>query len=346
MDYETYIANIEQFYKNLSKVSIQFLYFLASDLSQPKVRTEFRYMPKQKCYVVDGIQKNGWHIYQESVLKYLVTVMKTIKKKNVTIYNVKIQSKIDGDVNHGDHLTFALLRTKHGEPIVKTHLTVYRELADTFEFDRTEYPCNFTFQPEKIMNIESTYCEKRDGTLSSETLQTTYDPSYSAIVKRFCKAMLGDTSGGKSEYLHKHRDKHYKLYNKSYVNLKGKRMYVQQGGGYNGVTFISDTFVSFLRTKILEPLATLRTDLATCTVIYDELNYFGDGANDFIVVMYDFGESSLQSRSIFYLESTTAFIACYADNRIRSGLSITRVEKETLDRFLHMVAKTIETPTS
>ena len=64
--------------------------------------------------------------------------MRISKKTPVTIYNVDIVSSSTSqkDANHGDHLTFSIVRTRTNEVIVKTHMTVYRDLAG-YVFDRT-----------------------------------------------------------------------------------------------------------------------------------------------------------------------------------------------------------------
>lgn len=305
MDYDLYLSNIQQFYSNLQTTHVHFFFFDANDLTQPKVKDELRIFPRMKSYITSGETQNAWHIYQESVLKDIVTNVHMSMKTPVTIYR--------GNTNHGDHLTFCIIRTRGDAVIVKTHMTIYKDTGN-FVFDRTEYPCNFTFAPSKSMNIEDTHCEKMDGSLSSETIGSTFPILQTNVVKRMCKAMLGHVSiGGK-------RKKQGKV-------VKGGN----NGGKYKSISFLSDTFIYFLNDAVFRPLKEVRDDLATIQVIFDEKNYFGEAANDFIVCLYDFGTTSLYERSIFYIDTVIALKACYADH---VGIAVaTKDEWDCLESF-------------
>lgn len=297
MDYDLYLSNIQQFYSNLQTTHVKFLFFYANNLTQPKMKDEFKIFPRLKCFIASGETSNAWHIYQETVLKYILTNLRISKRNPVTIYNVDIVStNPGGDTNHGDHLTFCIIRTRSDDVIVKTHMTIYRDTGN-FVFDRTEYPCNFTFVPNKSMNIEDAHCERMDGSLSSETIGSSFPILQTNVVRRMCKAMLGHVSiGGRKK--------------KKVKSIKGGN----KGGAYKSISFLSDTFMGFLSDKVFRPLKEVREDLATIQVIFDENNYFGDSANDFIVCLYDFGTTSLYERSIFYIDTVIALKACYAEH--------------------------------
>ncbi len=77
MDFFTQkLNNARTFYELLPDTDIKFLFFLASDLTRPKMKTVFKrwYVGRDSVfYVIDGIQngRNAWymHVYQQTLLK-------------------------------------------------------------------------------------------------------------------------------------------------------------------------------------------------------------------------------------------------------------------------------------
>jgi hypothetical protein len=309
MDYDLYLSNLENFFSNLQTTSIKFVYFLASDLTQPKLKDEFKIFPGIKCFITMGETKNAWHIYQESILKYIITNMRISKTKPITIYNVDIVSTSTSkkEPNHGDHMTFSIIRTRTNDVIVKTHMTVYKDLGG-FVFDRTEYPCNFTFVPSNIGYLEDSHCERIDGSLSSETVKSTFSIIQSKMITRMCKAMLGDIKTG--------------------CRKKLIRPIMKQKGGssYKTITFMSNKFLSFMSKTIFIPLKQIREDLLSIRIIFDENNYFGNNTNDLIIIFYDFSDG----RSMFYIDATIALKACYAESVADKA---TKEEQDSLSNF-------------
>ena len=316
MDYDLYQTNLKRFYNNLATTSIKYMYFLASDMKTPKVKDEFKMFSYNKGFIVEGEQSNCWHFYQHTHLRYLVSVMKVVKRKPVTVYNVQITGSGDIETNHGDHLTFAIERQSSGNILIKSHVTEYTDTG-SYIFSRSENPCNFTFNPDRIANIAETHCELKNGTYRADNICTVYDTTYQFVVKRLCQAMLGKIGG------------------------RRKRGNLRSGGGYNGITFMSDQFVQFLREKLFVPLKQIRDDLLTIEVVFDESNYFHETSNNLIVVMCNFGDSSMYERSVFYIESVTAFIACYADYKIKQGMvnDLSKHDKKVYDEFVSLLPK-------
>ncbi len=336
-DYELYLNNMKIYKDNLMKTNIQFIFFLASDLSQPKMRDEFSIMKlgRNKCYIINGIQSNGWHIYKESDLKYLINILNPSQICNGFDIAILNSRTIDSTANHGDHLTFNIIKRKNGDIIVKTHMTFYSDLGN-FIFDRTEQSCNFTFLPNNILNLKNHYCERIDGTYLSDTIETIYTPIQQAIIDRLCKAMLGQVGGKNKSKYYKYKNKNYKLYSGKkqgkYIIKNNKKFYIQKGGSFHGITVNSDKFLEFLKTTIFIPLKNNCNDLATIEIIYDENNHFGSDSNKYIVICYDFGDTSLYNRNIFYLDTKKALTACYVDDLLKTyGDNIPTDKKYTVD---------------
>lgn len=124
------IERLETYYNNLDDTNIKFLFFLADDLQRPKMKCVFKKwnVGGYTFYLTEGLQngRNGWyvHIYEESLLKYFVRIS---TPSTYGIHNVTIQEQsASGDVNHGDHITFGVVRQRvTSNALLLTHLTRY-----------------------------------------------------------------------------------------------------------------------------------------------------------------------------------------------------------------------------
>lgn len=324
--YQTYTRNLKNYVEGLQDTNVKFMFFYADDLSKPKLKDTFKYMPLQNSYITPGVQSNGWYIYRESVLKYIVTSVALLKSNPVPIYDMSIvgTSKKTNDVNHGDHITFVVIKTKGNDVIVKMHKTEYRDNGN-FDFIRYTEDCNFTFDASNINNTNAIHCESSSGAKLSSTIGSKITKMEDqAIVAKMCRVMTGDFSGGgkkqqkrKIHYKNKKCVVHKGKRNGQYVICDGKRKYIQKGGGgYKGITIFSDAFITFLSETLFKKMYSLKPDLETITVLFDEMDELGSRANDHIVMFYDF---EFGMRNIFYLESNMALAACYAHGILTSS---------------------------
>jgi hypothetical protein len=144
-----YRENITAWYNKLNKTNIKFMYFNASDITKPKIRTVFKQFTINNLtnYIVEC--NDSWNIYSESNIKYLVNLIPT-----------------DEDViNGGDHIDFSIIKLRTGDAVVKTHKTIYTNL-DNFIFDRsTPQLCNFIFKESYLHNFNSIKADLLNGNL-------------------------------------------------------------------------------------------------------------------------------------------------------------------------------------
>ena len=189
-----YIQSLTSWINKLPLTSIKFMYFNASNLTTPKVKTAFKQfqIESDNYYITEGITRNFWYIYYESILKYLVQLKLPIDT-NCLIYDVDIIANIGNseihDVNHGDHIDFGILRLKDGSAVVKTHKTVYSDILGDFKFDRTaDRVCNFVFKKEYLSNFDNIKAEYKDGTNGS-IIKNIYIEKDLNIIKHLCTIM-------------------------------------------------------------------------------------------------------------------------------------------------------------
>ena len=175
--YEQAIRNVTKYLNKIQLTKINFMYFNASDLTQPKMSDRFKkiVIDNISYYISHGVQHNYWYIYRESTIKYLVNITLT----SGIVYDIDIvDSGHNYNVNHGDHLDIGIIRVKTGNKIiVKTHKTIYTDLGG-FVFDRSAPECNFVFDVTKFQD-ENTF----------DTIQCVYpDNSYCADMKNVYKS--------------------------------------------------------------------------------------------------------------------------------------------------------------
>lgn len=348
-DYLDQIAYLRTYHSNLQTTGVKFLFFYADNLDAPKVRDDFKLMNVNgsPCYLVNGVHANFYYVFRESHIKYLVSVKSVTHKNYATIYNVAIQGT-HGKVNHGDHIDFGIIKPRSSpSTIVKTHRTVYRDLGN-YEFDRTEDgQCNFPFDVSQLGSVQDFLgisCTKVDGSvIHGCTMGSTYASKLDQMaIYRLCRAMMGYTVGGGKSVRHVHyRGERTPILTGrkkgTYVMHGGTKRYLKGGGNYKGVSFMTDVFIGFLRDMVLRKVAQAREDLNTIQILFDELNEFGENANEHIVIIYDFHDGL---RNIFYLKTTMMLKACYADSKIQEGLQeeVTQDEMNCLRRVKEGVA--------
>jgi hypothetical protein len=328
----------------LPTTNIKFLFFLfdgASDTLLPKIKTTFSRLTinGKNNYVSRGVSPNYVYIYSESDLKYVAIISQSpsdIKKSVWTPSHLKIDKR--GDISHGDHLTFGLIRNKNKDTIIKTHKRIYVDVAGNFTFEKESNcpECNYVFNRELVsQNLNkysgNTYCETLTGVILPKTLMSEYGKGSweLVVIHRLCKVLLGGFGVGGSnrnsvgdKYSFRYIDgKRCTVFKGKrggcYIMKGGKRSYLQIGGGsfYKDISFMTDVFVSFVQEKILMRVVSFRPDLVSVRVIFDEFNELGSEGNKYICFIYEFQEESI---NVFYIESQIALVACYVDNVIEN----------------------------
>jgi len=336
MDYTKCKTNMASWLNLLPKTNVKFLFFFAGNLDKPKVLDVVRMWEcnQKPLFVVPGFQDNYIYLYEESVLKYVVNVKEIFRTKPVTIYNATISGD-NGDTNLGNHMDFTIIRLRTGQVVAKTHYTQYRDLGG-FTFDRVaDDVCNFTLDPKTIgtSRFVKTKCEKVDGTHNGSCLTNVYDDWRYDVVHDLCKIVVGGTTltGGRQRVLYKGKihDAMYGIRGGKYIVRGGGKIYLkdlkQLGGAYKGVSFLSESFMTFLSETIFNRLQELRPDLVSIQVFYDEMCELHRQGNRYIVLIYDFEGNT---RNVFYIETQVALIACFADSRIKTGHVSTLTSEE------------------
>lgn len=348
--YSMYHGNLMNWYNNvLTHTKIKFLFFNALNLNQPMIRDELRYCSSQKSYVAESCQKNGFYVYRESVIKYLVTNVQRVSPSAAVSTATITGHSSQSDVNHGDHLTFILLRKRSPKDsvVVKAHKTTYEDLSGSFVFSRYNDECNFTFDKVSCFPIQSIQCESSKGLLKGITLaQEIQEKEDQKMIEKLLNVMSGTdiTSGGakgkRNNEKVRYKNRYYVLRKGvrrgQYIQMKGgNKVYLQSGGSYKDITFMSDTFLSFLSNTLFTKVRDLRADLYSITIIYDELNECKVGGHEHIVILYDFEHD----RNIFYLDTALVLKACYAESKIMSGGvdQLTSEEKECYKRYQDLI---------
>lgn len=187
--YDKYIQSLQLFMNKQPLSTIRFLYFNASDMTQPKMKDTFRkfMVDSTNCYIIGGKDKNYLYVYNESTIKYLVNV----KLKTGLVYDVDIlNSGPQYDVNHGDHIDFGIIRLISNDIIVKTHKTVYTNLGN-FVFDRSFQVCNFKCDETKFKDeskFDSIKCVSPNNTICGD-INKVYQPFDRHIIRTLCHIM-------------------------------------------------------------------------------------------------------------------------------------------------------------
>lgn len=331
VDYKSALNRLVSFRDSLPETGIKFLFFYASDMTKPKVKDVFRKWTtaSNEYYVLPGVTPNTTYVYRESVIKYLVSSMVPTKRPHE--YDVVIHKRTNrGDVNHGDHLDFGIIRKRDGSVLVKSHFTFYDDHSGNFNFTRSSKECNFTLDDANATLTcddfaKKTSCEERTGP-SKITMDLMYTEFIDRdIVHRLTNALLGNVvmgGGARRKFVSRGNRRYMVRYGKhgrKYITTPTGSVYLQKGGGgYKGVTFLTDQFVSFLTEWVLKPVADIRPDLSTIQVIFDEHDDACKDGNQNIVILYDFVD---YTRHIFSIDAKMTIVACYGEHQQTVGLT-------------------------
>ena len=304
--YGTFAKNIGAFIKGLPESSVRFLYF-GNDMTTPLIKDTFKeWKPKgvALCYILGGSSVNYCYVYQKTRLVGL------------------LQGKTN--VYHGNHITFGFIAGRNDAIYIKTHVTTYAE--DVFivaQYTKSRSECNFTYHPAHMLSptlfSTSTQCENiKFANVKLGAFYETYPISNAnIIIYLLCCVLQGIISGGQKRSI------------KQAPLCKRRGRKCIKGGAiaaYKGITFMTDTFVEFLSTHMLQAVKRARQDLLSASVLFDDLHH-----NNTIVILYDFDDDT---RNIFYIDSVMALTACYASNA-RAPVA---AETLCLEQFMAMAA--------
>ena len=164
----------------LVTIDHQFLYML-------QIRTAFKQFSISRLphYIIEGQSNNFWYIYYESVITYLVNLRPT---NDVDIF--------DGTVAGigGDHIDFNVITLRNGDPVVKTHKTVYTDIGGLMFSRSTPDVCNFVYKG--IANFDDIRHE-RSGNRIGDRIADIYNTRDKNIIEHLCKVMEGIAGGKK-----------------------------------------------------------------------------------------------------------------------------------------------------
>ncbi len=321
------ILRLKSFYDLLPDTSIKFLFFSADDMTKPKIKTNFKKWSFDKTvhYLTKSIHCGpyqwGLYVYRKTDIKYFVTGASTMTfTPNATNDVMIVKKSKDGDVNHGDHLTFLLFRQRTKENcLVKTHLTKYQEGdLDTiarFDFERDVKHCNFIMKKTECLDMlkslntfKEMSCER--GEINpSKVFQK--DKKRLVALYNLCKQV-------------------FQIIPQVAGNRKTSKKPFQKGGFYKDITFMSDTFIRFLTIRVFQKVKTKEPLLENIQVFFDEQNELGPKTNHYIIVVYDFHDY----RNVFYLDTTETFVSCYVEEQMGHTAYLTQEERRIHREFM------------
>lgn len=339
---------LRAFLVKCNKSNVRFKYFsrdmkplIAEDLSEWRVGGEL-------CYIVRGNSEPWCYTYSQSSLKNVVK--NAITSSSVAAYDPDhknegvVQEGGDND-EYGDHITIGVTDYKRPPPvlIMNTHKTRYYETDDS-AWMRETAECNFVLSDTAVDADTKCYYIKRDPT-PSDTLGNRYmtDPLAMSIIQEMNNIYRGISSGGArtKEYV-MHRGNRYLVRigkrGGKFIQLRdGSKLYIvrKQVGGqqppirYKTVGF-SDV-VDFVYQHVIMPVESLRSDLESTVLLYDEFSELADDANKQIVLMYDFRHPILK---VFYLDALKTMIAYYAFKQGENNAPIEADEATCLQQFI------------
>jgi hypothetical protein len=332
VDYATGVRNMTTWVDSLPPCAVQFLFFLASDLKRPKVREALRRVDVRghRFYLAPGMSNNYCYAYSQGFVQYVVTPVAPFAKTSKSgapprAYDVTINASGPAPLppvsaprilaEHGKHLDFAVFRTRGDGLVIKSHLTNYTENDDD-TFVRSVYDCNFRLSAAApLLGTDAAF----DGCLCEAapvarphrtTVGDVYDAAHANMLRLFCSKVAGVAFSGGG----------WKRVRSTGVTGAGQR---------GGSAFLTDGFVDFVARRLLQQIATLRPDLETALVFYDEADEVAEGSSANIVVWYDFVD---HASAIFQLDAATAFAAHAAEG---SGVRAAQTTEQTrcLERF-------------
>jgi len=324
VDFETAKRNLIGFLQSLPRSSVKFMFFLAGDLTHPKVCDSLCSVDVRgtRFYLTPGMTNNYCYAYSKGFIQYVVTPVALVastppsgSQPRPPLPSVSIPRIL---VEHGRHLDFGVIRMRSGIAVIKSHETNYTELLDG-TFDRSMNACNFKLE-NVLSALSSQTAHDAFGQCLCETapvrttLRDVYDDAHAGMLRLLCSRVAGMAfSGGGWKR----------------AGPKG-RVRATRGGATNSV-FLTESFVRFVSERLLQRIAGLRPDLEAVRLFYDdatEVDEVAPGSSANIVVWYDFQHNM---SSMFQLDAATAFDAYAASAIVPTARTIEQAR--CLERF-------------
>jgi hypothetical protein len=335
VDYAAAVRNMTSFIQGLTPSSVKFLFFLASDLTRPKVIESLRSVDVRghRFYLTPGSTRNFCYAYSRGFVQYVVTPVAPLSPSQPSgsqprAFNVTIDASGPAPfpqvpspqllVEHGKHLDFGLIQTRADGLVVRSHLTNYTELLDgSGAFARDENACNFKLSAAvPLVHAEAAFsgcpCENAPAAVHM-TAGHVYDAAHANMLRLLCTKVAGIAFSGGG-------------WKRGRGPKKGK---TRRGGSGAPGTFLSAGFVDFLAQRLLRRIAELRPDLGAARVFYDESNEIAEGSSENIVIWYDFEDSA---SSMYQLDAATVFGAYFTFSSASSASANANVNVATEHR--------------
>ena len=314
---EAYKRNLAEFTASLPATGVRFMCFQWPNFAEPAANAvlgswDIGGVP---CLVAPGDQEGYCSVYRETTLTRMIFSAPAVAQLPFAGYRDAMHAL----ATHGDRVTFGFIRALGDRIVIKTSKSHYSEIAD-FKFDRVNQgECNFRAPASDSAEAESR--ERFAGAVRDKFSELSLGETYrrDALVPDMVYALYRVVAGT------------YR------IGRNGRKKYQQQrqrgaAPDYKGSGFISPEFIRFLSGTIFQPIASLRPDIVSVQVFFDELNELGRDTNRTILILYDFEEGE---RNVFYIHTLTAFAAAYAAEHPAAA---TAYEKTCLQQFLAAVA--------
>lgn len=309
--YNTFKVNLEALLSQLPTTNAKVVYWHASSLDEPHMCTHLRQL--DRFYIVEGFSTNYIYMYRCNDIKMMVKVKPSPKAFNsVGVVRKAVEYfEIDdnGDAQLGNHIDYSFSRIKNSKDLLlKIHDTTYDSVIFPHA-DRTVNACNtvLSYDDKMTSSFSQRPCESLRG-LTGAKMGGTFSEDQINIIDKVSKALKFGPSTIKMS------------------SVKQKQEGGVQPTSYKGITFMTDGFLSFLSNSIFAKVAEAEPGLSDITLLYDEFNHLAPNANKQILIIYDFNGP----RSLFYIDTITAFAACYADREIKKGNEVTLSEQMAL----------------
>lgn len=365
MAFEKYLERLNKFYVSLEHTSIMILYF-SSRLDRPKVKDNFKH------WVINGHEffltrrtKNDQYIYlyPKDDLKILTCITRRYPLPYNTAsdgaplyeYDAKIinpkPDPVKGNTHIGNHITIGIYKDSTTQKVLwDSHKTLYRELESKTALRRRTNECEFFIADANLKSFGDTVC--LDSYLSPSIMKVklafTQQNEFAAVQNMF--EIITKSSGGASPNTHIHNNKVYKIHigkqGGRYIVVNKAKKYIkhkqhQKAGAtlleYKQITCMTDKFINFLQSSIINKVFDLEPDIDDVRVIYDAYSELNENGSEHIVVIYEYDQGNYID--LFFIDSKMALAACYADQMIKSGVALDEYEQSAYNTIMNLTYK-------
>lgn len=328
-------GRLTAFVNTLPKSNIRFLYFAKAHVTdaygnvsvvlKPMIITYLgEWMVDGKpYYVAPGETREYCYVYPMTSVRYMVTMNPMPIAASPRRF---VASFVGNQTNrvrayHGNHLTMGVGMARQGsgqQVVVKSHATTYVQFPGSFEFDREETICNFMGRASYAQYTPAQFGQIKCDRGTDPTIQDAYRKNaemadvlyhlYGVLYPRPVAATTTPGGGGGGSRLYTGRNGgRYRL------DANGRKRYLSRGGAaavrYGGLTLEHPETLAFLTEQIFSKVDDARADLEGVRVFLDETGSLGRGAEQRLVVLYEFGEDRQMA---FYADMLTTLMAARA----------------------------------